>query len=208
MSKLTIFEKGSFQPVSNEFKIEGITALQSLSGFQEKFQIFDTDTTINSIRDTIIASYLGYDLVNTEKHGFDAKKSKTGEFLEIKQCSIIAGRWGGTWNDTSEDKAKAFYDERVWTAIGIWKGAANLEFIIYGQNPKLGEYLLEKVINRKVGSRSTQSIEIAKFIKQWGFSVVVPAEKRPEEVIQQIISYQKSLSEYVNINTVKQLSDI
>jgi hypothetical protein len=32
--------------------------------------IFDTDTTINSIRDTIIASYLGFDLVNIEKHGF------------------------------------------------------------------------------------------------------------------------------------------
>jgi hypothetical protein len=188
MPKLTIFEKGNFLPVSNEFKLEGITALQSLSGFQEKFQSFDTDTTINSIRDTIIASYLGYDLVNTQKHGFDAKKSKTGEFLEIKQCSIVAGRWGGTWNDTSEDKAKAFYDKRVWTAIGIWKGAANLEFIIYGQNPKLGEYLLEKVINCKAENSKIQ-IEITEFIKQWSFHIVVPAEKRPEEVIQQIISY-------------------
>lgn len=208
MSKLTIFEKGNFQPVSNEFKMEGISALQSLSNFQDKFEIFDTDTTINSIRDTIIASYLGYDLINTEKHGFDGKKSKTGEFLEIKQCSIVAGRWGGTWNDTSEDKAKAFSDKRVWTAIGIWKGAADLEFIIYGQNPKLGEYLLEKVINRKSGSRSTQSIEIAKFIKQWGFDVVIPADKKPEQVIQKIISYQKNLSDYVNISTVKKLSDI
>jgi hypothetical protein len=151
---------------------------------------------------------LGYDLINTQKHGFDAKKSKTGEFLEIKQCSIVSGRWGGTWNDTSEDKARAFCDKRVWTAIGVWSGAANLEFIIYGQNPELGNYLLGKVINRKSGSRSTQSIEIAKFIKQWGFSVVVPAEKKSEQVIQQIISYQKKLSEYVNINTIKQLSDI
>lgn len=179
-----------------------------MSNFQDKFEIFDTDTTINSIRDTIIASYLGYDLINTEKHGFDGKKSKTGEFLEIKQCSIIAGRWGGTWNDTSEDKARAFSDKRVWTAIGVWKGAADLEFIVYGQNPKLGEYLLEKVINRKSGSRSTQSIEIVKFIKQWNFGVVIPADKKHEQVIQKIISYQKSLSDYVNINTVKKLSDI
>jgi len=207
MSKLTIFEKGNFQPVSNEFKMEGISALQSLSNFQNRFEIFDTDTTINSIRDTIIASYLGYDLINTEKHGFDGKKSKTGEFLEIKQCSIVAGRWGGTWNDTSEDKARAFSDKRVWTAIGIWKGAADLEFIIYGQNPKLGEYLLEKVINRKA-ENSEIEIEITEFIKQWNFHVVVPAEKRAEEVIQKIINYQKSLSEYVNISTVKKLSDI
>lgn len=166
------------------------------------------DTTINSIRDTIIASYLGYDLVNVQKHGFDAKKSKKEEFLEIKQCSIVSSRWGGTWNDTSEDKAKAFSDKRVWTAIGVWKGAARLEFIIYGQNKKLGEYLLAKVINRKSGSRSTQSIEMSKFIKQWGFDVVIPADKKPEQVIQKIISYQKNLSDYVNISTVKKLSDI
>lgn len=42
MPKLTIFEKGNFQPVSNEFKMEGISALQSLSNFQDKFEIFDT----------------------------------------------------------------------------------------------------------------------------------------------------------------------
>ncbi len=50
--------------------------------------MYDTDTTINTIRDAIIANYLGFDLLNTEKHGFDAKKSNKEHFLEVKQCSI------------------------------------------------------------------------------------------------------------------------
>jgi hypothetical protein len=207
MSRLNIFEKGNFQPISHEFKNKGILSLQQLSSFQEEFNTFDTDTTINSIRDTIIAQYLNYDLINVDKHGFDAKQSKTGQFLEIKQCSIVAKRWGGTWNDTSEDKARAFSDKSVWTAIAVWKGAASLQFIVYGQNAALGEHLLNKVVNRKVGSRSTQSIELAKFIKDWGFSVIVPPERETQHVIQQLVTYKRNLSDYVNTKTIKKLSD-
>ncbi|MDR3275027.1 MAG: hypothetical protein LBS81_03465 [Endomicrobium sp.] len=51
-------------------------ALDELSKFQNKFEIYNADITINMIRDAIIANYLGYDLLNIDKHGFDAKKSK------------------------------------------------------------------------------------------------------------------------------------
>lgn len=94
MKIMNIFEKGNFKPLSNEFKQLGLLALQKLSEFQEKFDIHDTDTTVNSIRDTIVSSYLGFDFINTEKHGFDAKRNRTGEFLEVKQCSLSAKRWG------------------------------------------------------------------------------------------------------------------
>ncbi len=77
MSSLTIFEKGDYKPVSVAFRTHGIAALEEISKFQEHFGIYDTDTTINSIRDAIIANYLGYDLLNMDKHGFDAKKSKS-----------------------------------------------------------------------------------------------------------------------------------
>lgn len=207
MSKLNIFNKGNFQPIQKAFMTQGVLALQSLSNFQDEFEMYDTDTTINAIRDTIIANYLGYDLVNIDKHGFDAKKSKLELFLEVKQCSVVAQRWGGTWNDTSEDKAKAFSDKRVMTAVAIWKGSAELQFLVYGQNLLLGEYLHSKVINRKAGSRSTQSITISKMIKEWGFDVIIPPERKTEQVIQQIISNQPTLSKYVNANTVKFLSD-
>jgi hypothetical protein len=166
MPSQSIFTKGNFQPVKSQFKEEGIRSLNMLSEFQEKFEMFDTDTTINAIRDTIIADFLSYDLVNTDKHGFDAKKSKTGEFLEVKNCSVSSQTWGGTWNDTNEEKAIAFGDKRVFTAVAIWRGASDLEFIVYGQHAKLGEYLFSKVTTRKEGSRSTQSISIQKLIKE------------------------------------------
>ncbi|WP_232501203.1 hypothetical protein [Candidatus Endomicrobiellum trichonymphae] len=44
-----------------------MNALYELSKFQSKFEIYDTDTTINTIRDAIIANYLGYDLLNRDK---------------------------------------------------------------------------------------------------------------------------------------------
>src|SRR3989338_5316332 len=173
---MDIFEKGKFKPLSNEFKQLGLLALRQLSEFQDKFDIHDTDTTINSIRDAIVSSYLGFDFINTEKHGFDAKRSKTGEFLEVKQCSLSAKRWGGTWNDTNTEKAKAFSNKKLFTAVAVWKGASDLQFVVFGKSNKLGKYLLSRVKNRKKGSRSTQNIGIEKLI-EWGFSVIIPPGK-------------------------------
>ncbi|MCA6085339.1 hypothetical protein [Candidatus Endomicrobiellum agilis] len=138
---MTIFEKGNYQSVSAEFRSLGMCALEELSNFQNKFKIYDTDTTINTIRDAIIANYLGFDLLNTDKHGFDAKKRNESKFLEVKQCSISSHSWDGTWNDTNEEKALAFSDKRLFTVVGVWKGANDLQFMVYGQYHKLGHDL-------------------------------------------------------------------
>lgn len=100
--KMDIFEKGNYKPLPASFKMRGIFALEELNKFQQEFEIYDTDTTINEIRDAIVAGYLGFDLLNFEKHGFDAKSSEKDIFLEVKQCSIFSQRLGGTWNDTNE----------------------------------------------------------------------------------------------------------
>ena len=47
---MNIFEKGNYKPVPAEFRTLGISSLEELSKFQDKFEIFDTDTTINAIR--------------------------------------------------------------------------------------------------------------------------------------------------------------
>ena len=201
---MNIFKKGNFQALSNEFRELGLLALQQLSEFQDKFNIHDTDTTINSIRDTIVSSYLNFDLINTEKHGFDAKRSKTGEFLEVKQCSLSAKRWGGTWNDTNIEKAKAFSDKKLFTAIAVWKGASDLQFIVFGQNKKLGLYLLDRVKNRKGGSRSTQNVGIEKLI-EWGFVVIIPPGKDRKTLLEQLYIYKKNISKYVNLGNLKEI---
>lgn len=202
-----IFGKGNYQPVPSEFRILGIVSLQELSKFQEKFKIYDTDTTINSIRDAIVANYLGYDLLNFDKHGFDAKKSGSEIYLEIKQCSITSGRLGGTWNDTNIEKAKAFSDPRLFTAVAIWKGASDLQFIVYGQHNEIGKYLLDKIVNRKAGSRSTQSIGVEKLIKTYKFDVVCPPDKTKGFVCSVLVNYQRNLAEYVEPSRIKTVQD-
>ncbi|MEK7612265.1 MAG: hypothetical protein AAB407_02910 [Patescibacteria group bacterium] len=203
---MNIFQKGNFEPLSNEFKRLGFLALQQLSKFQKKFNISDTDTTINSIRDTIVSSYLGFDLINKNKHGFDAKNSRTGEFLEVKQCSSSAKRWGGTWNDTNFEKAKAFSNAKLFTAVAVWSGASDLQFIVFGQNKKLGLYLLDRVKNRKSGSRSTQTISIEKLI-EWGFIVIVPPDKKVNAVLKQLAVYKKGVSKYLNSKNIKKVNN-
>lgn len=205
---MTIFEKGDYKKIPTDFRMLGVNSLQSLTTFQHQFEMYDTDTTLNTIRDSIVANYLGYDLLNFSKHGFDAKNSKTGKFLEVKQSSISSKRLGGTWNDTNIEKAKAFSDDRLFTAVAVWKAASDLQFIVYGQNSKLGEFLLKRVTDRKDGSRSTQSVAVEQLIKNFAFDVICPPDKTPEAIIQLLISYNRGLAQYVSLNSIKQISDI
>lgn len=110
---MNIFEKRDYKPMPHSFRTNRIFALEKLTKFQSEFESYDTDTTINEIRDFIVGNYFGYDLLNFNKHGFNAKSSQTNNFLEVKQCSIFSNRLGGTWNDTNEEKAKAFSDNNL-----------------------------------------------------------------------------------------------
>ena len=179
-----------------------------LSEFQEKYKIFDTDTTVNAIRDAIVANYLNFELLNFDKHGFDAKKINVEHFLEVKQCSLSSESWGGTWNDTNEEKALAFSDNRLFTVVAVWRGASDLQFMVYGQNPAIGKYLHRLVVNRTPGSRSTQSIPIQKLIKDFGFSIICPPDKTKEYVLKLLINYSKTLVDYVELNNIKTIRDI
>lgn len=205
---MDIFSKGDYRPVPSEFRTLGVLSLNELTKFQNKFEIFDTDTTINSIRDSIVSNYLGFDLLNFNKHGFDAKKSNKNSYLEVKQCSISSGRLGGTWNDTNEEKAKAFSDKRLFTVVAVWKGASDLQCMVYGQHKGLGEHLLERVKNRKSGSRSTQNVGIDTLLKKFNFKIVAPPDKTKEFVSALIINYQRSLMNYAKINKIKAIQDI
>jgi len=136
------------------------------------------------------------------------KKVKKNEFLEIKECSVSSKRLGGTWSDTNEEKAKAFSDKRLFTAVAIWKGASDLQFIIYGQHKGLGKYLLERVISvQNSSTRSTQDVGIEKLIKDYGFNVVCPPDKEKELILQLIINYKRNLAEYVKLSNIKRIQD-
>jgi hypothetical protein len=206
---MNIFEKGNYRSVPSSFRTKGIFALEELTKFQSEFESYDTDTTINEIRDSIVGNYLGYDLLNFNKHGFDAKSSQTNNFLEVKQCSIFSKRLGGTWNDTNEEKAKAFSNKKLFTAVGVWKGAADLQFMVYGQHKSLGEYLLERVqAVANTSTRSTQNIGIEKMIKDYQFKVIIPPDKTKEFVYRLLVNYKKNVSNYLKITNLMTIDKI
>jgi len=87
--KLNIFSKGDFQDIDGDFLSESIKALSPIQTIQKKYNKLDSDTFINEVRDSLVSRYLSFDLINIEKHGFDAKKDSCERFLEVKQVSFF-----------------------------------------------------------------------------------------------------------------------
>ena len=205
---LSLFKKGTFLSIDNRFMIEGHEVLQRVQEVQEKFHKEDTDTFINELRDSIAGYTLGFELVNTQKHGFDCKKSNKEEcYLEVKSASFIADSWQATFNDTTEEKAEAFKDKKVYLALAVWKNASDLLFICYGQNEKIGDYLEEKVKWFKAGKtvRSTQSITLSKLVFDYGFKILA-VNKSKSEVLS-LLRLKNSSFKRMSDDNVIELSD-
>jgi len=130
---------------------------------------------INELRDSLVGYKLGYQLVNIEKHGFDCKKSADENiFLEAKQASFDAQSWQATFNDTTYEKAEAFKTNQLFLSLAVWKNAADLLFVCYGQNSRIGDFLEEKIDWFKAGNtvRSTQSISVTTLVFDYGFKII------------------------------------
>lgn len=163
--------------------------MQPLYEIQTRYQKNDTDTFINEVLDSLVGRYLGYELINEKKHGFDGKKTNKEQYLEVKQASFTAGSWGGTFNDTNLQKAEAFKDTKTWLAVAIWDGMTELLAMVYGQNSEIG-HTLEAAVRRvaSTSTRSTQSISVGNLVNRYGFKVIAPPTKTKEEVRQLFIA--------------------
>lgn len=185
----SLLEKGNFQPIDNLFITESLEAFQGIQRIQEKYDKNDTDTFMNEVRDSIAATYLHFTHVNTNKHGFDARRSSVCEaggydYLEVKSASFDASSYQATFNDTNLEKADTFKQPNVYLALSVWKGASDLMFVVYGQNPMLGDFLEAKVRRYLAGIggvRSTQSIPISKLVNDFDMTVYA-VSKTPDEL--------------------------
>jgi hypothetical protein len=108
-------------------------------------------------------------------------------------------------NDTTKEKALAFSDNRLFTVVGIWKGASDLQFMVYGQHCNLGKHLYKLIVNRKTGSRSTQSISIQKLIRDYKFKVICPPDKNKDFTYKLLINYHKSLANILRKNEIREI---
>lgn len=208
---MRLFDKGTFEPINHSFISRSIDAFQDLSRIQEEFDKPDTDTFMNEVRDSVVALRCNFTHVNTEKHGFDARRGSQiskFDYLEVKSTSFSAHTWQATFNDTNIEKADDFKMDNVYLALAVWKGAADLMFVVYGKSPLLGEFLEKKVtnfLNGNGGVRSTQTIPMAKLINDWGFKIYA-VSKTPNEVCQLLFS--RSLRSRISRGNVLDITDL
>ena len=180
----TLFKKGTFKKIDNNFLIEGTEVLSQVTKVQEKYKKEDTDTFINELRDSLAGYYLGYDYVNVDKHGFDCKLNEASDiFLEVKSASFVTKSWGATFNDTTFEKADCFKSPNVYLCLAVWKDASDLLFMVYGQNSLIGDFLHKKVDqfkNQHTTVRSTQTIGINQLVFEYGFDIITSSRTKDE----------------------------
>lgn len=209
----SLVEKGNFKPIDDAFLTKSLDVFQDLSIIQDEYGKNDTDTFMNEVHDAIAAKYLGFTHINTEKHGFDARRTSLlsnhqYDYLEVKTASYDAKSWQATFNDTNLEKANLFKQPNVHLSLSVWKGAANLLFVAYGSSPLLGEFLSRKVndfLYRRTTVRSTQSISLSKLVNDFGFKIY--AIHKTKEQVYDIISLRcgRSISRHC-IHDIRELN--
>ena len=174
---------GKFEKINESFMDETFKAFEILEAIQKKYGKTDNDTIINEARDARVAQVLGYDDINTDKHGWDAKDD-TDRFLEVKQASATANHICATFNDTTEEKAEELGSENLTIALAVWSSLKSLQFVVYGSNPEIGPFLRDKIVTAKQKGHirpGTQSISMNDLIFKFGFKIK-PVEMGKDEI--------------------------
>lgn len=142
----------------------------------------DVDRGVNEMRDGLAGHLIGFKYVNNLKNGFDCANSN-GEMLEVKSINVCAKDWGATFNDTTEEKALSFKSEDVYLQAPVWIDAAKISFFMVGNNPEVGDYLLERVKkynDNRSSIRCTQTLSVSKLYKDFGFKIVAVDETKEQ----------------------------
>lgn len=190
---------GKFEKINENFLSETFDVFALLETIQKKYGKTDNDTIINEARDAKVAQVLGYNNINTDKHGWDAK-ADTEEFLEVKQASISSHSIGATFNDTTIEKTEEISKGNVTIALAVWSSLKDLLFVVYGKNAAIGEHLKQKIIQSKANNAirpGTQSITMKDLIVKFGFKVR-PVSMSKEEISGTLFGKMKTLNKIID----------
>lgn len=192
-------QHGKFERINENFLNETFDVFSLLETIQQKYGKTDNDTIINEARDAKVAQVLGYNNINTDKHGWDAK-ADTEEFLEVKQASISSHSIGATFNDTTIEKTEEISKGNVTIALAVWSSLKDLLFVVYGKNAAIGEHLKQKIIHSKANNAirpGTQSITMKDLIVKFGFKVR-PVSMGKEEITETLFGKMKTLNKIID----------
>lgn len=190
---------GKFERINENFLSETFDVFALLETIQKKYGKTDNDTIINEARDAKVAQVLGYNNINTDKHGWDAK-ADTEEFLEVKQASISSHSIGATFNDTTIEKTEEISKGNVTIVLAVWSSLKDLLFVVYGKNAAIGEHLKQKIIQSKANNAirpGTQSITMKDLIVKFGFKVR-PVSMSKEEISKTLFGKMKTLNKIID----------
>lgn len=202
-------EKGKFEDIDTNMVDEFSELFKKLAVLQKKFNLMDSDSAINEVRDSKVAKSLGYGKINVMKHGMDAMSSSGKTFLEVKNASITSKSLNAVFNDTNMEKAQIFQRDDTFITLSVWHNLNDLAFSVYGQNKALGEYLEERVIAQTAKSqRRTQSIPLPKLIKDFDFNVIAPDGSCKQTVYSLIQSKYKSIDKILKLEDIKYYSEL
>lgn len=175
---------GTFENIQDGFLEDMSVPIAMIDEVLRKWGKTDIDTSINEYRDSVVSKKLGFPKVNVEKHGWDGASENVDNFIEVKQASISAKSIGATFNDTSIEKTEEISVGLVTIALAVWESINCLKFVVYGNNPKIGDLLKEKIEKSRKNNSirpGTQTITMRSLIKDFGFKVKV-CDATKEEV--------------------------
>lgn len=104
------------------------------------------------------------------------------------------------------EKADVFKDKKVWLAVSVWSSSSDVDFICFGQNELIGDFLEDKVTQQIQKSvRRTQSISLSKLLLDYNFKILTINLNR-EDRYEDLISMSKAFKNY-DINNIIELKD-
>ena len=192
-------QHGKFKRIDEKFMEEAFNAFGAIEAVQNKYGKTDNDTVINEARDAKVSSILGYDYINTDKHGWDSMND-VGKFLEVKQASASSHSIGATFNDTSIDKTEELATGDVEIALAVWSSMRNLLFIVHGVNPDIGPHMKQKIIaatERGNIRPGTVTISMKDLLVKYGFKVR-PVSFTKDQTSEFLFGKMKKLHKEIN----------
>ena len=124
-----------------------------------------------------------------------------GKYLEVKSCRLDFDKKINNlitnFNETSVDKAIIFKEGSIDIAMGIFDSRLKLYFIVTGNNPHAGNYLIEKIKEDiSMGRRIHPRISIYQFVYNFGFRIKVPSNRTPKQVMSVLEEFDMVLYKY------------